>query len=66
MKAFQNFGAFEKFEQFCVQTIGHIAALGVAFFLILAWLITGPIFRLSDRIANEAKQKQTKKLEGQI
>jgi low affinity Fe/Cu permease len=66
MKTLQHFEAFQKFERFCVQTIGHIAALGVAFFLVLAWLITGPIFRLSDRIATEAKQKQTKKLEGQL
>jgi hypothetical protein len=38
----------EKFTRFSTLALGHTTAVCVALTLILAWMITAPIFRLGD------------------
>jgi hypothetical protein len=35
----------------------HILAVGMAGFLILAWVLTGPLFQLAERFAHREKLK---------
>jgi hypothetical protein len=52
----------EKFTRMGALTLGHIAAVCVAVILVLAWIITAPIFHLSDvcRGKSGAKMKVKK------
>lgn len=53
----------EKIKQRCVLLVGYFAGLGVASILILAWVATGPIFELKDRMtigANKHKPINSK------
>jgi len=53
MNVFQNSEVVQKFVRLTV----HILAAGVAGLLILAWILTGPLFQLGERIAHRGKLK---------
>jgi hypothetical protein len=53
MNVFQNSDVFWKFMRLTV----HILAIGVAGVLVLAWILTGPLFQLGERIAHRGKLK---------
>ena len=56
MNVFQNSAALQKLERFSIQTTGHVVAIAVAMFLIVAWILTGnPLFQWSERIARRRK-----------
>jgi len=38
----------ETFAQFGVRAVGRVASVCLAMLLIVAWVLTGPLFRLSD------------------
>jgi low affinity Fe/Cu permease len=39
---------FSRFAKWTARTAGHPAALGLALLVILAWVVTGPVFDFSD------------------
>src|SRR6185295_13495436 len=41
-------GGFQRFARVVVRTSGHPMAFGLAFGVILIWLVTGPIFHFSN------------------
>lgn len=43
-----NTGLFEKISHYCTEFAGSTPAFIIALFVILAWIITGPIFNFSD------------------
>jgi low affinity Fe/Cu permease len=43
-----NTGLFEKISHYCTVFTGSTSAFIIAVFIILAWVITGPIFNFSD------------------
>jgi len=45
MNVFQNSDAFQKFRHFGFQVVGYLTTVGLAAFLILAWILTAPFFR---------------------
>jgi hypothetical protein len=51
----------QKLVQFGVQTTGNIVTAGLVVFLVVAWMLTGPLVQLSDRLANgKARLKREK------
>ena len=40
--------SFTRFAKATARAAGHPATFGVAFFVILVWAVTGPLFRFSD------------------
>jgi hypothetical protein len=65
MKSFRNSKVLQKLGRFGVQALGHFAALSLALFLILAWMLTGPFFQLGEWIAHRGKFKM-KTIKGKI
>jgi len=63
VNAFENSTVFQKLERFSVQATGHVVAVVVAALLIAAWLLTGPLFQLSERVARRRKLNLTTKKE---
>jgi hypothetical protein len=53
MNVFKNFEALQKFARLSI----HILVIGVAGLLILAWILTGPLFQLGQWIAHRGKLK---------
>jgi hypothetical protein len=53
MNVFQNSEVLQKFVRLSI----HILAIGVTGLLILAWILTGPLFQLGERIAYRGKLK---------
>jgi hypothetical protein len=47
----------QKLAQFGIHATGHIVTAAVVAFLVLAWLLTGPLVQLSDRLIGGAKTK---------
>jgi low affinity Fe/Cu permease len=43
-----NTGVFQKFARTAARATGHPLAFGLALGLIVAWLLTGPVFHFSD------------------
>jgi uncharacterized protein involved in response to NO len=60
MNVFQNSEVLQKFVRLAV----HILAVGVAGLLILAWILTGSLFQLGERIAQ--RKIENKKLKGRL
>jgi hypothetical protein len=67
MKALQGFYAPQQginarqiLVQFSLQAVGRVAAVGVAVFLILAWILTSPFIHLMDRFTGSKKVKTKK------
>jgi hypothetical protein len=48
---------FQKLALFSNQVIGCLVTTGLAVFLILAWVLTEPLFQLSEWIAGSDKLK---------
>jgi len=55
MNVFQNSTVLQKLERLSIQTTGHVVAIAVAVFLIVAWILTGPLFQLGERIVRKRK-----------
>jgi hypothetical protein len=55
MKNFQNSDVFQRFALFGLQATGSVVAVGIAVFLVLAWIVTSPFIHLVDRIAGMKK-----------
>jgi hypothetical protein len=47
----------QKLAQFGVQAMGNIVTAGLVVFLVLAWMLTGPLVQLSDRLTGNGKAK---------
>jgi hypothetical protein len=60
MKTLPNFDLRQKFAHFGIQTTGHVIAVGVVIFLVLAWVLTSPFIQLADQIAGNEKLKKEK------
>ena len=43
-----NTGFFEKVSHYCTEFAGSTSAFIIALFVIIAWVVTGPIFNFSD------------------
>jgi hypothetical protein len=52
----QNYGICEKFIRFGLKVAGHAFSFTLVMVLIGAWIITGPIFKLTYQITRIAKQ----------
>jgi len=49
----------QKLVQLGIHMTGHIVTSGVVLFLILAWLLTGPLVQLSDRFIGAKTKMKT-------
>ncbi len=49
MKPIRDSALFQKLSEFAFQATGQTFALAVALFLIVAWMVTGPIFHVCDK-----------------
>jgi low affinity Fe/Cu permease len=57
-KSNSHFLVLEAFAQFGVRIVGRVASVCLAMFLIAAWMLTGPLFRLSDLWRADFKQRK--------
>ena len=55
----QEFDMRQKLAQFGIHATGHIVTAGVVVFLVLAWLLTGPLVQLSDRLIGAKTKMKT-------
>ena len=62
MNAFQNPEAFQKLMRSGVQMSGYVIAIGLGVFLVMAWLLTGPLFQLGDWITQTKDKKLKRKV----
>lgn len=51
----------QKLGRFGVQATGHVMTFGLAVVLLLAWLLTWPLFRLGDRLKEWRRQNAFRK-----
>jgi hypothetical protein len=54
-----QFDMRQKLVQLGIHMTGHIVTSGVVLFLILAWLLTGPLVQLSDRFIGAKTKMKT-------
>jgi len=61
MNAFKNSDAVQKLLGFGFQAIGYVVTISLAAFLILAWILTAPLFRLGVCLSDfTASMRQTR------
>ena len=58
MKTFLNPDMLQEAKQFCSHIIGYVITTGVATVLVLAYVTTGLIVILNDRVANEVNKNK--------
>jgi hypothetical protein len=52
MNVFQNSDTFEKCLRFSFHAIGNVVTVGVAVFLILAWILMSPLLRFGTYLGD--------------
>jgi hypothetical protein len=61
MNISQNPYMIQKLERFSSQIIGYALTAGMAATLIVAWVLTGPLFQLVEQAAHRGKLKMKHK-----
>lgn len=57
MNIFQNSDVLPKLVQFSFQAVGYFFTAGLVAILILAWVLTEPLFQLVEKVAYRGKLK---------
>ncbi len=56
----------QRLGHLCVQVTGHVATFVLAAILVLAWVLTGPLFQLSDSVAEIWKRRKSAAGKGEL
>jgi hypothetical protein len=57
MNFFQNSIVLQKMMRFSFLVMGYAFTAGLTVFLVLAWVLTGPLFQIGEWIAHEENKK---------
>jgi hypothetical protein len=56
----------QRVGRLCVQVTAHVATFTLAAVLVAAWVLTGPLFQLSDSVAELLKRRKSAAGKGEL